>query len=184
MPIIPAATRNTLATAYGTASPYSALMSALTLQAIASSGATTFSSDLSVGVGDTVVLGQGTGTQESRVVSAVSGSGPYTVTVPALTNTHPSGELAAHLPITLANGHEITGGSPAYARKANTWTPSGGVNSGTAVTFDVPTGAKVGSLAQMSASTAGTLVDVDVLPNPQSFASQGTLTATPTYTQT
>lgn len=53
---------------------------------------------------------------------------------------------------------ELTGGSPAYARKAITWgAASAGIAANTnAMTFDIPAGAKVAFGRFKSASTAGT----------------------------
>ena len=59
-------------------------------------------------------------------------------------------------------GAEVTGGSPAYARKAITWQAAGAVTQGAkditaAVVFDVPAGTTVRSVGLWSASTAGTI---------------------------
>jgi hypothetical protein len=70
---------------------------------------------------------------------------------------------------------EVTGGAPAYARKALTWTPSGSGTSTASATFDVPTGTTVTFAGLWSASTAGTLVDF-VSVTSQTFNSQGQLT--------
>lgn len=60
--------------------------------------------------------------------------------------------------IGLINSSEITGGSPAYARKAVTWAAaSNGIIRPTAdLTFDIPAGATVKSWAGFSALTGGT----------------------------
>lgn len=79
-------------------------------------------------------------------------------------------------------GTEPSGGSPAYARKALTWSSaSGGVISATA-TFDIPSGTTVVGVGLHSAVTAGTYRDGASITS-QAFASQGTLTVTFTYTQ-
>lgn len=60
--------------------------------------------------------------------------------------------------------NEVTGGSPAYARKAITHTATaaqpGGISpsSGLPATFDVPSGARVVALAVCSALTAGSII--------------------------
>lgn len=59
-------------------------------------------------------------------------------------------------------GTEVTGGSPAYARKAITWQAAGAVTAGAkditaGVTFDVPAGTTVRGVGLWSASTAGTI---------------------------
>jgi hypothetical protein len=80
-------------------------------------------------------------------------------------------------------GTEVTGGSPAYARKAITWgAPSNGVITGT-VTFDVPSGTTVAGAGVHTALTAGTYLDGAAVTS-QAFASQGTYALTLTYTQT
>jgi hypothetical protein len=80
-------------------------------------------------------------------------------------------------------GTEVTGGSPAYARKAITWgAPSNGVITAT-VTFDVPSGTTVAGAGVHTALTAGTYLDGAAVTS-QAFASQGTYALTLTYTQT
>lgn len=80
-------------------------------------------------------------------------------------------------------GTEPSGGSPAYARKALTWSaPSNGVITAT-VTFDIPSGATIVGVGVHSALTAGTYLDGNTVTS-QAFASQGTYQVTFTYTQT
>lgn len=57
------------------------------------------------------------------------------------------------------SGTEVTGGSPAYARKAITWNAgaSRAKDIVAAVTFDIPAGTTVRNIGLWSASTAGTL---------------------------
>jgi hypothetical protein len=83
---------------------------------------------------------------------------------------------------TSAIANEATGGSPAYARKQTTWTPStGGVVNGSPVTIDVPAGT-YSWMALCSAASGANMVDasdiVDVV-----MSGQGQIVATPTYTQ-
>jgi len=79
-------------------------------------------------------------------------------------------------------GTEVTGGSPAYARKALTWgAPSNGVITATA-TFDVPAGTTVVGAGLHSAVTGGTYLDGGAVAS-QQFASQGTYALTLTFTQ-
>ena len=79
-------------------------------------------------------------------------------------------------------GTEPSGGAPAYARKALTWgAPSNGVVTATA-TFDVPTGTTIVGSGVHTAATGGTYLDGGTVTS-QAFASQGTYTATFTYTQ-
>lgn len=82
-----------------------------------------------------------------------------------------------------APGTEVTGGTPAYARKALTWAP--GTVDGTVtatVTFDVPTGVTVVGAGVYTAATAGSYLDGGSVPS-QTFSSQGTYTLTITYNQ-
>lgn len=55
--------------------------------------------------------------------------------------------------------NEVTGGSPAYARKQTTWTggTSDGVVAGSAVSFDVPAGTYT-HIGVWTAATSGTFV--------------------------
>lgn len=57
-------------------------------------GATSIISTISPSVGGNLLIGSGGG-QETAVVTAVSGSGPYTVTTAALTKAHKAGEQIA-----------------------------------------------------------------------------------------
>lgn len=80
-------------------------------------------------------------------------------------------------------GTEPSGGSPAYARKALTWSASSnGVTSATA-TFDVPSGATIVGGGVHSAVTAGTYYDGGSVTS-QPFGSQGTYALTFTFTVT
>jgi hypothetical protein len=81
-----------------------------------------------------------------------------------------------------AAGTEVTGGSPAYARKALSWSGSNGVVTASA-TFDIPSGTTVLGVGVHSASAAGTYLDGASVTS-QAFASQGTYVVTFTYTQT
>lgn len=77
---------------------------------------------------------------------------------------------------------EVTGGSPAYARKAITWgAPSGGVVTAQ-VTFDVPAGATVTHAGVCSASSGATLLDKAAVTS-QAFATQGQYVLTLTFTE-
>lgn len=80
-----------------------------------------------------------------------------------------------------AQGTEVTGGSPAYARKALTWgAPSNGVVTASA-TFDVPACTVVGT-GVFSAATAGNYIDGNTVTN-VTFSTQDTVTVTFTFTQ-
>ena len=79
---------------------------------------------------------------------------------------------------------EVTGGTPAYARKSITWgAPANGVITAT-VTFDVPAGTTVAFAAVNTAGTAGGADVRDrIAVTSQSFASQGTYALTLTFTE-
>jgi hypothetical protein len=79
---------------------------------------------------------------------------------------------------------EVTGGAPAYARKAVGW----GAASASAITgapvFDVPAGTTVTFAGVTVSATAGTADLRDrVAVTSQAFSSAGTFTVTFTYTQ-
>ena len=81
---------------------------------------------------------------------------------------------------------EVTGGSPAYNRKSNSWgTASAGVVTTTAApTFDIPSGTTVTFYGTCTSVTPGAATVADrVSVTSQAFASQGTYQITPTYTQ-
>lgn len=77
---------------------------------------------------------------------------------------------------------EVTGGSPAYARKAIAWgSPTNGVVSGTA-TFDIPAGTTLTFGGICSGATGANLLDKVAITS-QTFNSQGQYVATYQYTQ-
>lgn len=77
---------------------------------------------------------------------------------------------------------EVSGGSPAYARKAITWTAgTTGTATGT-VTFDVPTGVTVTYCGLWTASSGGSFLDKATVTS-QTFSAQGTYQLSLTYTQ-
>lgn len=77
---------------------------------------------------------------------------------------------------------EVSGGSPAYARKSMGW----GAASASAITgspvFDVPAGTTVTYFGVTSATTGNNVRD-SVAVTSQAFASQGQYTVSATYTQ-
>lgn len=79
-------------------------------------------------------------------------------------------------------GTEVSGGSPAYARKALSWGAASSGAVSVTVTFDVPSGTTVVGAGVHTALTAGTYLDGASVTS-QAFASQGTYTLTLTYTQ-
>jgi hypothetical protein len=85
--------------------------------------------------------------------------------------------------IGLATANEVTGGTPAYARKATTWSSAtGGVINGSAVTIDVPTGT-VTHIINASAVSGANMIDAadvtDVV-----MSAQGQVVVTPSFTIT
>lgn len=75
---------------------------------------------------------------------------------------------------------EISGGSPAYARKAIAWNAAavGTMDDSTnGAEFDVPAGAQVDAVGWFSASTNGTLYSIDDV-TPETFGGQGTYEVT------
>lgn len=94
----------------------------------------------------------------------------------------PFGSLRTAAPTGQTPGAEVTGGAPAYARKALSWS-SGSTGTITAsATYDVPSGTTVVAGGIESAVSAGTYRDHVPLTS-QAFSSQGTLTVNYTYTQ-
>lgn len=78
-------------------------------------------------------------------------------------------------------GTEITGGT--YARKPVSWgATTASASTASAIVFDVPTGATVAGFGFHTALTAGSYLDGGSLTS-QAFASAGTYTLTPTFTQ-
>jgi hypothetical protein len=78
-------------------------------------------------------------------------------------------------------GNEVTGGSPAYARKAITWSSAaaGSKASSNSPVFDVPAGTTVRRVGFFSLVTGGTYYgDADITD--ETFAGQGTYTLTTT----
>lgn len=79
--------------------------------------------------------------------------------------------------------NESTGGSPAYARKATTWSSgSTGTITGTAVTVDVPASTVTHILLASAVSGANMIDNADVTDIV--FSAQGQAVVTPTFTIT
>lgn len=76
---------------------------------------------------------------------------------------------------------EVTGGSPAYARKQTTWTggAADGSVSGSQVTFDAPAGT-FGFIGIWTAATGGTFVGGFALSASVTLGAQGQVLVTPT----
>lgn len=97
------------------------------------------------------------------------------------------GQLATHGAIYTtapgaSAGTEPSGGSPAYARKALTWSsPTAGVITASA-TFDVPAGTTIVGSGLHDAATAGNYIDGKTETS-VNFTAQDTVTVNYTYTQ-
>lgn len=84
---------------------------------------------------------------------------------------------------TATPSNEASGGSPAYARVATTWTAgSGGVNNGSAVTINVAA-ATYTYILLASASSGNNMIDNASITSVV-MSAQGQIVVTPTYTQT
>lgn len=85
---------------------------------------------------------------------------------------------------------EVTGGSPAYARKLTTWgTAAAGVKTGSAQTFDIPGSTTIGYYGVWTAASGGTWVTGGPLRNAgntanitESYTQQGQYALTPKLT--
>jgi hypothetical protein len=97
------------------------------------------------------------------------------------TNT-PFVALYSTAPTTTA-GTELTGGAPAYARVASSWSAPASGSMTQTVTHNVASGATVAGVGFHSAATGGTYADGASLTS-QPFSSQGTYQTTITYSQT
>lgn len=78
---------------------------------------------------------------------------------------------------------EVSGGSPAYARKQTTWTSgSGGALSGTSVTIDVPAGTFTHA-SIWTQESGGTCIDWVPITS-TTLGAQGQIVVTPSFTIT
>lgn len=74
---------------------------------------------------------------------------------------------------------EVTGGTPAYARKSTTWNASSGgtIDNSNVPVFDVPAGTTVKYVGLWDAVTAGNFLGSDRIAD-EVYAAQGTFTLT------
>lgn len=81
-------------------------------------------------------------------------------------------------------GTEVSGGSPAYARIAPSWAAASAsaITTTAALAFNVPASTTVVGFEFYDAATIGNYLDGCTITS-QTFASQGTYSITPTYTQ-
>lgn len=87
---------------------------ASTLAANCSAAATTISVNLPYAIGSTIEIGTGTANVERRVVDGVSGAGPYTIAVKALTYAHTSGDVVKQVGSCLWSGTGRVGATTGY----------------------------------------------------------------------
>lgn len=81
----------------------------------------------------------------------------------------------------LLNGStELTGGSPAYARKAPSFGATANGDTSTTVTFDVPAGSTVNNVGFYTALSGGSPAYTEALGTPETFGAQGTYALTVT----
>jgi len=87
--------------------------------------------------------------------------------------------ISLHTAYPPTDGNEISGGSPAYARKAVTWgtSSSGSISATNAPVFDVPAGTTVGAVGFYPLAT-GAVIQADFDVTDEVFAGQGTYTVT------
>lgn len=86
--------------------------------------------------------------------------------------------LSLHTAFPATSGNEVTGGAPAYARKAITFAPAAAGSkalNGTLPVFDVPAGTTVMAVGFNTALTVGTLHADDDITS-ETFGGQGTYT--------
>ena len=94
----------------------------------------------------------------------------------AMLNAEGTTHLSLHSAWSATGANELSGGSPAYARKAVTWTGAGAVRSPSAnLVFDIPAGATVTGWRGFTALTGGTDYDGAALTS-TAFSNQGTYT--------
>jgi len=93
------------------------------------------------------------------------------------------GTQITHIGLVDETGTEISGGSPAYARQAVTWTTAsdGTIRPNADLTFDIPASTTVGGWRGYSALTAGTDYGGADLTQ-ETYASQGEYTLLATGT--
>lgn len=104
--------------------------------------------------------------------------------VTSYTTAAPNGTLFSATPGTTgAATNELTGGSPAFARKALAWSAASASASTGSATFDIPSGATV-AFSGVCVSAVLTTADVRDFASvtSQAFASQGTYAVTDTIT--
>lgn len=94
---------------------------------------------------------------------------------PALSATH----MSLHTGDPGATGaNEVTGGSPAYQRRAITWNTasSGNLDDASVPAFDIPPSTTLSHFGLWSASSGGTFLGGDALSTTETYGAQGTFT--------
>lgn len=94
------------------------------------------------------------------------------------------GVATANPGTTVMAANEISGGTPAYARAATTWSAAGtGVQQGSTVTINIPTGTVITYGILASAVDGDNMYDNCPITT-LTFGVQSQMVATPTYIQT
>ncbi len=104
-------------------------------------------------------------TADAQMLDALAGGSPTTIIAYA----------SLHTAYSATGTSEVTGGSPAYARKAISWNAASGGSKGssTAPVFDVPAATTIGFVGLWSAATSGTFAGM----GPNGGATQYAFTA-------
>lgn len=107
--------------------------------------------------------------EQNSLATKYAADAPYA----ALFTTAPSGSTP---------GTEVTGGSPAYARVALSWSAAASGKVTASVTFNVPTGVTVNGAGVYSAASGGTYIDGGAV-TPTTYNAQGTYTLSLSFQQ-
>jgi len=178
--------KNAMLNALGALTTHIGLMTATAVTAVTGTAATNLLNKASHGLsnGDVVIVtllagGEGTGLFNNVPYFVVGVSGDDF----SLAETSGGSAIdftTAIVDCTVTKYVEITGGSPAYARKAIAWDAAaiGAMSDSTnGAVFDVPAAAVVDAVGFFSASTAGTLYAIDPVTQ-EVYGAQGTYTNT------
>lgn len=109
-------------------------------------------------------------TSRNVALNALRGTAPASIIGFASLHTADPGTTGAN---------ELTGGSPAYARKAISFAAASAgamAMTGTAPKFDVRSGVTITHVGFWTAATGGTFMGSGTLSSPSSFTAQGTYT--------
>lgn len=106
-----------------------------------------------------------TGTAEAQMLDALAGGAPTSIV----------GFASLHTAYSATGANELTGGSPAYARKAITWSAASGGSkaSSSSPVFDVPPGTTVAFVGLWSLASSGTFAGMGANGGSTQFAFTG-----------